>query len=237
MIQRLFVNGCSYMHLYHQGGGTADLAKKLEISKSLSEAKSGACNGRIIRTTLRDMYASQVPTLYLLGMTFVHRYELTLLQDPTEDGHWVSFNPWMPSWPNGPPTNWQKNLTMTELNNFGKLYTKMIYGKDLLEDLMYRLRCLIDTAKQQSHKILIFNTAEHGVDKWITDSKFDLFKNNVHIIGGFRWKSIPWQFEQGASYLPQDEQFPANCRHVRPGDHHWLNQFLLDYINEHKILQ
>lgn len=234
MINRLVINGCSYMNYYHQGGGTQDLADRLGLSECLSLAKNSICNSRILRTTLRDMYSTHTPTLYVLGTTFINRYELTLLEQPDFDGTWVSCNG-QPV--NHLPTIYKKVATLASINSFAKSHVDLMNGKDLLEDLMYRLLCLIDAAKNKSHRMLIFNTAEHAVDYYLDESRYDLLKQPVEVIGGFHWRSIPWQFEQGATYPPEDEQYPADCRHVSPGQHRWLNEFLTNYIQEHKILQ
>ena len=234
MIDRLVINGCSYMNYYHQGGGTQDLASRLGLSECLSLAKNSVCNSRILRTTLRDMYSAHTPTLYVLGTTFINRYELTLLEQPDFDGTWVSCN--------GQTINrlsdaYKTEATLTSINNFARSHVDLMNGKDLLEDLMYRLLCLIDAAKNKSHQVLIFNTAEHAVDYYLHEPRYDQLRQTVEIVGGFHWRSIPWQFEQGATYPPEDEQYPANCRHVAPEQHQWLNEFLTNYIKEHKLLQ
>lgn len=234
MIQRLVVNGCSYMEHYDLGGGTKDLAFKLNINQHISLAKRSCCNNRILRTTLRDIYSNDIPTLYILGMTFVNRYELTLLDKVSEDGCWTSFSGY-PTIKKSP--NFKDNVSLIDINNFAKIYVNLMNSKDLLEDLMYRLLCLIDCAKQRSHKILIFNTAEQIVDFCINESWYNLFHSKIEIIGGFEWRSIPWQFKQGASYPPEDYPLPEECRHVKSGDHQWLNEFLTCYINERNILQ
>lgn len=234
MIQRLCINGCSYMNYYHQGGGSSDLAARLQLTEYKSLAKNSVCNSRILRTTLRDMYSTDVPTLYILGTTFINRYELTLLEQATDDGNWVSCNG---SQITLIPRDYTPGVTLTDINNFAKAHVNLMNGKDLLEDLMYRLRSTIDAAKNKSHRILIFNTAEHAVDYYLHEPQFDLFRQCKEIINGFKWRSIPWQFEQGATYPPEDEQYPADCRHVSLGDHSWLNEFLTNYIQEHKILK
>lgn len=234
MIDRLVINGCSYMNYYHSGGGTHDLANRLGIANSKSLSKNSSCNGRILRTTLRDMYSTVSPTLYVLGISFINRYELTLLAEPEDDATWVSANGLQL---NDLPKKYKPEATKLDINNYAKSYVALTNASDVLEDLMYRLLCLIDSAHQNSHRVLIFNTAEHGVDYYIDHPRFDLFRQRKEIIGGFAWKSIPWQFEQGASYPPEDEVYPVDCRHVSPGDHGWLNDFLTNYIQEHKILQ
>lgn len=234
MINRLVINGCSYMNYYHEGGGTQDLADRLGLLEYTSLAKNSVCNSRILRTTIRDMYATDTPTLYVVGTSFINRYELTLLNQPDTDGSWVSCN--------GQPINrlpetYKKEALLLDINNFAKSHVNLMNGRDLLEDLMYRLLCLIDAAKNKSHRVLIFNTAEHAVDYYLHEPRYDQMRQTVEIIGGFHWRSIPWQFEQGATYPPEDEQYPADCRHVSPGQHQWLNEFLTNYIKEYKILQ
>ena len=60
MIQRLVVNGCSYMKMYGIGGGHTDLAARLQIPNNSCIAIPGSANSKIIRTTLRDMYSTDV---------------------------------------------------------------------------------------------------------------------------------------------------------------------------------
>lgn len=234
MIDRLVINGCSYMHYYHNGNGTQDLANRLGLSEFSSLAKTAVCNSRILRTTLRDMYSTHSPTLYVLGTTFINRYELTLLDEPDQDGSWISCNG---NTINHVPNWYKKEATLDDINNFARSHVNLMNGRDLLEDLMYRLLCVIDAAKNRSHRVLIFNTAEHAVDYYLHESRYDLFRERVEIIGGFFWRSIPWQFEQGASYPPEDSIYPSDCRHVSPGQHQWLNEFLTNYIKENTILQ
>ena len=80
MIQRLVVNGCSYMDVYASGNGHVDLASRLNIPTMESIAQSGCNNSRIIRTTLKDSYLTTEPTLYVLGVTFISRSEAPILK-------------------------------------------------------------------------------------------------------------------------------------------------------------
>ena len=77
-INRLVVNGCSYMHSYASGFGHKELANKLGIPSTVSLARPGSSNQRIVRTTLHDGYNNE-KTLYVIGATFLHRYELPIL--------------------------------------------------------------------------------------------------------------------------------------------------------------
>jgi hypothetical protein len=232
MINRLVVNGCSYMNYYDQGGGTADLAQQLNMNTHLSLAKNSVCNARIFRTTLRDIYSAVEPTLYVIGITFVFRFELTVLNQSGEDGRWVSFNtnnrtPWVAE-------NFHNQVSEKNLADYVRSWHMIMKTDDLFEDLVYRVCSLVDTAKNLGHKILVMNTAEHIVD-FVDYSKYHMLNDKKEIVDRLMWRSIPWQFEQGASWPPEDEVYPDNCRHVRPGDHQWLNKFLIDYIDQNNI--
>ena len=88
MINNLIVNGCSYMEGYAKGGGHIDLAAQLGIAKADTLAIGGSANSRILRTTLKHSYQVAEPTLYVLGLTFVTRNELTIIgMNPEEEKH------------------------------------------------------------------------------------------------------------------------------------------------------
>ena len=80
MISRLVVNGCSYVKCYDRGNGHIDLAERLNIPSAYSLALPGSCNNRIIRTTLKDSYITDHPTLYIVGLSFLNRSELPVGQ-------------------------------------------------------------------------------------------------------------------------------------------------------------
>ena len=68
-----------------------------------------------------------------------------------------------------------------------------------------------------------------------------LFKNNPVFIKGLTWLSVPWQLQNG---VPPNPLFnnapyavPDHIRHPMMGQHHVLNEFLHNYIVEHKILE
>ena len=223
------------MNYYAQGNGHVDLANKLGMTNAKSLAANGSCNRRIIRTTLRDCFANTEPTLYILGMTFLTRYEFPAAQNrQNNDGKWISFTRSSTSM----NKEFDPYFTQQNLLKFWELYDKftLLGLPDLAEDLMYSILSLISTLHYRGHKVVIFNTAEHTVEYFLKDSAFDLFRQQKEVVGGFEWRSIPWQFKQGADYSPEDEQYPADSRHVAPGQHHWLNEFLTNYLREHNIL-
>jgi hypothetical protein len=194
----------------------------------------GSCNNRIIRTTLRHSYQTDKPTFYLLGMTFLNRTELPILQNQTEDAHWISFQnqaiqkKW--AWP------WTDNDT----EQFVKLYLKsqFVHIKDRCEDLMYHLLALIASLTTRGHECLIFQQAENRYQEFLQELK--LFSSTPIFVGNFEWQAIPWQLEQGARPVEADIQnknIPRDMLHVAAGQHKWLNEFLLEYVNEFKILK
>lgn len=234
---RLAVNGCSYMKFYADGNGHGDLAAQLNITQHHSLAEYGSCNNRIIRTTLRDSFVNPAPTLYVIGVTFVSRYELPVHIDRTDlDGKWLSFT------------------TQGAINPLGAIIDPCVSKKDLdlyrdiwlkinlasvdewAEDLQYRLLSMCDSLNSRGHGCIVFNTAEAVLDYVLDQDKFQPMKSQREFIDGLKWKSIPWQFDQGAAWSPDDIHHDRNCRHVAPGQHHWLNQYLTNYIQEHKIL-
>ena len=235
MIQRLITNGCSYMRYHADGNGEHDLASQLGIPNVESLAMHGSCNSRIIRSTLRDCYTTTQPTLYVIGVTFFHRYELTIRKgNPEPDGKWVSFNGVFGS---SMFHDYEENITKKELTTYETLHTKFLEIQDAGMDLQWRLLSLIDTLHYNRHRVIIFNTAEHGVDYWLVGNpKFDPVRKRKEVIDGLLWRSIPWQLTQGAQWMLGDEIYPWDCRHIIPGDHKWLNEFLVSYVNNNNIL-
>lgn len=235
--QQLVVNGCSYMHAYAIGNGHVDLAQALGIESALNLAISGSANSRIIRTTLKHSYYTTEPTFYVLGMTFIRRDDLPILK---------LTNPFEGRWTN--PQNqdlaseWQHNWTQQETNDYVKLKEKWeIYAaEDQLEDLQYRMVSMIHDLKQRGHAVLVYQQADSVYQCFLDDPKFKLLAETKEIINGFRWRSVPWQHEQGVPgtdydgipgpYVPPDIVHPAGGRHQE------VNKFLVDYINQNNIL-
>ena len=234
MIQRIVTNGCSYMHYHALGEGHRDLANLLNIKNSESLAMNGSCNSRIIRSTLRDCYTTNQPTLYVIGLTFFHRFELSIRKgEPEPDGKWVSFNGVGSSMFH----DYEEHITKKDLETYENLYAKFLYLSEAGIDLQWKLLSLIDTLHYRGHRVVIFNTAEGGVDYWLVDNpKFDPLRGRKEIVNALVWRSIPWQLDQGPKWPANDEIYPRDCRHVIPGNHYWLNEFLVNYINNNNIL-
>jgi hypothetical protein len=236
MIQQLVVNGCSYMHEYSVGNGHFDLATRLEIPKADTLAVTGCANSRIIRSTLKHSYTNDVPTLYVLGITFLSRWELPINDTgSTFEGRWV--NPQTLE----PTDSWQFNWKQKDTEVFKDLQFRAVVfaAKDQLEDLMYRLLSMIQDLESRGHKALIYNQADLMIPNIVEDSRFQLLRTKLNFVHALSWISISWQQAHGAltKEYPPDLVVPAiEYQHIAAGDHLHLNSYLTEYIREHKIL-
>ena len=235
---RLVVNGCSYMQHYAQGNGHGDLAAQLGIQLYHSLAGPGSCNSRIIRTTLRDSFANSHPTLYVIGLTFLTRYELPVNLDRTDlDGKWLSFT--TQGSINPPGAIIDPCVSKKDLDLYQDIWLRINLASvdEWVEDLQYKLLSMCHSLNSRGHGCIIFNTAESVLDYVLGQTKFQPMKSQREIIDGLAWRSIPWQLDQGATWPPADDHHDRNHRHVAIGQHYWLNQYLTNYIQEHKILE
>lgn len=235
MIEQLVVNGCSYMDVYCMGLGHVDLAHRLGIKMAHKLAVSGCANSRIIRSTLKHSYIADVPTLYIIGLTFMSRWELPINDNSNEtEGRWV--NPQARDL----SIQWQFNWTGKDTETFKDLQFKsaVFAQEDQLEDLMYRLLSMLHDLRGRGHNAVIFNQADSAILEVIHSSKFQPFQTDASFVHGLSWLAVPWQQQQGAPVMtyPAGQEPPPEYRHIAPGRHHYLNAFLTNYIEEHKIL-
>lgn len=234
-MKQLIVNGCSYMHSYASGNGHVDLARRLGIDISHSIAVSGSANSRIIRTTLKHSYQTTVPALYVLGMTFLSRLEIPILDKDHEfEGHWV--NPQNQQYQHA----WQPGWTKAHLEKWIDLKLRWEFNSvlDRTEDLMYQLLSLIESLHSRGHRVLIFQQADSLYQEFLHDPRLKLF-DKPEFIDGYKWRAVPWQHQQGilpTLYFPPQPDVPRELVHPKPGSHDILNAFLTNYINEYKIL-
>jgi hypothetical protein len=232
-MERLAVNGCSYMASYATGGGHVRLANKLGIEYHCSLALPGSCNNRIIRTTLKDSYQTDKKTLYIVGLSFMGRSEIPInkIRDEIE-GRWLSIQnlsnsdfQYVPQW----------NESDTKLFIDLKLKYELTSFEDHLEDLQYRLLSMVNDLKSRGHKILIFKQPQDEYYEHVEPKKFEKLQNCVNIVDGLRWEAIPWQFNNGVKFNPDDINLPLGIRHPLPGEHGPLNNFITDYIIKNAI--
>lgn len=234
----LVVNGCSYMELYAQGNGHTDLASELGIAQASSLAIGGSANSRIIRTTLKHSYEADSPVLYVLGMTFLSRNEIPILRvDDDWEGPWT--NPqnqdfrdrWMPEWQQRDSDLYVKQKLKVEM--YSTLYR--------LEDLQFKLLSMINDLKSRGHQALIFQQADDLHIPFMDDSKLRHFSYCKNIVGGYSWRAVPWQHEQGVAVAYHDgpdsiHVVPDAIKHRAAGDHHVLNRYLTRYLIDQTLL-
>lgn len=233
---KLVVNGCSYMEAYADGHGHKDLAQRLSISESQSLAIGGSANTRIIRTTLKHSYQTNEPVFYVLGMTFLSRLEIPILENQSDfEGRWTN------------PQNqlfrqrWQHGWTQRETDQFVelKLKSEMFSILDRAEDLMYRILTMIRDLQARGHQILVYQQADDLYQQFLSNTRLAGF-NHPNIIGGYAWRAVPWQLQNGVPTMQYGENpqhhVPDEIRHPASGHHYRLNEFLADYITSRDML-
>lgn len=245
MIQQLVVNGCSYMEGYATGSGHRDLAARLGIPTAETLAIGGSANSRILRTTLKHSYQATVPTLYVMGLTFVSRSEVPICTVDNEntsfEGRWI--NPQNQEFSNRWEHFWNRRLSeeFVEL----KLKTEAYSLLDRTEDLMFQTLAAVADLKSRGHSVIVYQQADDSYNMYLGGPRLKWFDTCPNIVQGFGWRAIMYQHEQGvpaaepggrANFIgPQT--VPENIKHRAHGAHAPLNEFLVKYINDNSILQ
>ena len=232
-VNHLVVNGCSYMEAYAFGKGHVDLAERLGIATSESLAIGGSANTRIIRTTLKHSYYATQSTLYVLGLTFLSRLEIPILENQSEfDGRWT--NPQNQQF----VKDWQYNWKQADTDQFVdiKLKSEIHSILDRTEDLMYKILGMISSLQSRGHRVLVYQQADDLYQEFLDRPCLQFFKSTTSIIDGYNWRSVPWQLSNGVPPMYNKPNVPKDISHPAPGYHNLLNEFLVDYINQHSIL-
>ena len=234
--QALVVNGCSYTEVYASGNGHVDLAERLGIEHSRSLGIGGSANSRIIRTTLKHSYQTNRPTFYVVGMTFLSRLELPILERQLDfEGRWT--NPQNQKF----SKDWQYGWTQVETDQFVdiKLKSEVYSILDRTEDLMYRILSMIADLKSRGHNVLVYQQADDLYHQYLDHPRLEFFKTTPNIIDGYAWRSVAWQFEHGVpsmQYSMAKHHVPPEMLHPARGHHETLNKFLVDYVDQHSLL-
>lgn len=223
------------MEAYASGYGQVDLAQRLGIATSESLAIGGSANTRIIRTTLKHSYQTTQPMFYVLGMTFLSRLEIPILENQTEfEGRWT--NPQNQKF----VKDWQYGWRQIETDQFVdlKLKNEMYSILDRTEDLMYKILTMISDLHARGHRVLVYQQADMLYHEHLDNPRLQLFKSTPAIIDGYNWRSVPWQLSKGVPPMKQGNihYVPDDLRHPAAGHHQTLNEFLVNYINQHLIL-
>ena len=238
LVNHLVVNGCSYMEAYASGNGHVDLAERLGIATSESLAIGGSANTRIIRTTLKHSYYATQPTLYVLGMTFLSRLEIPIIENQSEfEGRWT--NPQNQQF----AKNWQYGWAQQETDQFVEIKLKSeVYSiLDRTEDLMYKILSMISNLQSRGHQVLVYQQADNLYHDYLDNPRLQFFKSTPAIIDGYNWRAVPWQLTNGVPAMNYGRnslpQVPLDIHHPAAGHHQKLNEFLIDYICRNSILQ
>jgi hypothetical protein len=170
-------------------------------------------------------------------MTFVSRLEIPILDDrDTFEGRWT--NPQNQQFQN----RWMRHWNSKDTEQYVELKLKY-EGESILdrtEDLMYRILATVDSIKMRGHRVLVFQQSDNLYQEVLSNSRFKPMRNRPDIIDRLAWRAVSWQHEQGVQptiYAPGHPYVPPEMVHPAPGHHHKLNEFLTNYIQEHKILQ
>ena len=231
--QQLVVNGCSYMGCYAEGQGHKDLADRLFVPECYSLAKPGTCNTRIIRTTLKHSYQATVPLLYVVGLTFLDREELPIGKEYSEfEGRWINVqNDFL-------DCNFENTWSQRDCDNYLNLKVKirMINNfVDRIEDLMYKVLSMIRDLQSRGHRALVFAQVAEEFQPHADHPKLQLLKSTVNIVNGLTWGANAWQIAQGVK-TDEDNRVQLEMQHISSGQHRYINAFLENYIQEHRLL-
>jgi hypothetical protein len=230
------VNGDSYTHSYVQGNGHKDLATQLGIVQSTSLALPGSCNSRVIRTTLKDSYTAEQPTLYVVGLSFLKRNELPVGCDTNFEGRWISFHSDISPSSKIDEYFWSHTDTKRALECFSKFSSYAV--SDQLEQLMFSMLAMVTDLVKRNHQVVIFRQPPDNYVKLkvLNDNRFKFLKNCVNIVDGLAWSSLEFLADHDTEYSPTDAHLPKTIRHPLPGEHHQLNKFLIEYMATHNLL-
>ena len=229
-MEELVANGCSYM-LGYNGGGAQDLASQLQIPESSSIARAGSSNSRIIRTTLKHSYQTNKPTFYVIGLSFVCRWEVSVSETSNEfEGRWVNVAAMSEFQPQFNWTN-QDSESFTELN-----FKSATFGmQDMWDDLIFKLLSMLGDLRSRGHRALIYSQIDTP-ESFLNKFQSKLLSQDSSFVHSLCWRAIPWQRGQGVPAIETDTS-PEDCKHLEVGYHDHLNKFLTDYVKQHNILK
>jgi hypothetical protein len=254
-IKNLCVNGCSYMKAYDAGPGFGHqaLAEQLGIATAETLSIGGSCNSRILRTTLKHSYlVAKEPTLYVLGMTFIGRGELPISRvcDDRPSGPGSVFEgPWLNPQNQGYSDDWDVHWDAQLSNKWNKLrvVSEQFTLSWRMEDLMYQMLGAIADLKSRGHQVIMYQQADFTVLDHIDEPMLAPFASTPNIVDGFRWLAVPYQLTNdvppmGYTVAPNiiglkdSHKVPAHIAHPANGHHQVLNDFLVEYITRHNLL-
>jgi hypothetical protein len=121
-----------------------------------------------------------------------------------------------------------------------KLKSEIYSIVDRTEDLMYRMLSTVNDLKSRGHAVLMYQQADNLYQEHLHDPKLSLLNSCPEIVHGFN--GVPLHINMSKVCLEQSillgsPYVPPDMTHPEQGQHHVLNTYLTNYINEHKILQ
>ena len=243
MFGQLVVNGDSYMDAYARGNGHIDLGQRLGINQCHNLAIGGSPNSRLIRTTLKHSYSAVEPTFYIIGLGFLSRWEVPILDidDNSFEGRWT--NPQNQEFSHHWQIEWGRKDTEQLIKL--KLNADIHSILDRLEDLMYNLLSLAQNLYSRGHGILIYQQADNIYQQLLNHPRVSLLKNNPVFVDGLAWRAVSWQLSHGvppmkytneSSTITQVYHVPDDMHHPESGCHDLLNTFLVDYIKNNQLI-
>jgi hypothetical protein len=84
----------------------------------------------------------------------------------------------------------------------------------------------------------MFQQADNLYQEHLSNPRLKQFQR-AEIVEGFAWRSVAWQHAQGVlpkTYPAGSQYVPPDMTHPELGEHQMINEYLTNYIQEHKIL-
>lgn len=229
----------------------SDLILEKYGSSVVNAGKNGSCNRRIIRTTLRDLIELQNKhndnILCLVGLTFFTRTELWQPTIPvtSNDGNF------QPIVAKHSSLNWSKGLS-TEIDNihlcvnqniqeYYKQWLLHMSKEAIITDTVTDIVMLVNFCLQNDIKVLVFNNTQ----LWPKDPEVaieDVFlKSLVDKMSSYKNVINPWTFSfkeysLSLGHQPKDKSKYGLDGHPNEDAHIDFGKFLIEYIEENKIL-
>jgi len=248
----VYANGCSF----GLPVGDPKTSYNIQIAKKLdadlvSRHRGGVCNRRIIRTSIRDLITlrkKENKIVALIGLSFFFRTELWQMDLPAvdNDGHFHSINMNIDrvieskSFYSGDIEDAYKNTNVLT-RDWYKQWLIWQNKEALLTELLADLVMFSNFCKNENISYLVWNNA----DLWPGHpevNKEDIFikdlveyaLNHCNIIDPWSFAFLPWALSQG--FQPIDKELYGEYGHPGPQAHSKLADFLMDNIEQRKIL-
>jgi hypothetical protein len=246
----VYSNSCSFGATTNYAGYSELIAKHFN-SEIINKGKPGACNRRIIRTSIRDLLdlkKQHNEIICLIGLTFISRTELWQPTIPADsnDGNFhsiiIDFK----------KLNWITGLVNTEVSEvhlyapqdvqeYYKQWLVHMSKEAILADLTADIIMFLNFCQAQKIKLLLWsNTQIWPSDPVvaINDVFFQTFYQTVTsdnaIINPWKFSFRDYALQHG--FRPVDEHQFGDDGHPGRQAHEFFAKYLLNYIKEKEII-